>query len=1749
MNNYLSKKEKMPKSYRFRTIPGVDRDIRIKIDQDFDFLEILSLKLRQEDLYSRFCADYGVVAGRVIANGGYGVPNVNISIFVPLSNVDENNPIISTLYPYKTPQDKNEDGFRYNLLPYVQEYGGHTPTGTFPSKNDILTRKEVLEVYEKYYKYTVKTNESGDFMIVGVPLGQQKIVMDLDLSNIGQFSLRPSDLIRMGLGVESQFNGQQFKNSENIDSLPQIVHEVLDIDVSSFWGQQDLCDVGITRIDFDLRELGIEIVPTSVFMGSIFSSTDRRFLKRNCKPKTEQGDICELVTGPGEILAIRQTIFEDENNDPILEQYFLENGGKVIDNNGTFVTELPMNLDFVITNEFGEQILSNNPSVGIPTKSKYRFKIKYQSEENGEPINTSGTLLPIRGNIMRANFLVPQIREYGWIDSNTDPSTFSNPIVSITNPISPTTLNFNSPNEIETQIISIPSNRTVELINNNSYEKVEFIVNGVVRKEKLIDFPNGGNLEIKLTKKLNGGVFSNAQIQYKLYDYRYSQFQKSYAFSLDLNEYADKTAAIKCDDFFYEMRYNKIYTTAQLIDEYRNGNGRARFLGIKEVLDRTCESEINKFPINDGVRNFNLIYFLVNFLLTIFTPIIVVLIFLIHTICFLWPILRIVINILTTVVLTFIILLCYIVKGITFGLIRFNCPKFQTISISRNCPLTTIALPNLSYPECNFCNCPDVKPGEVEFPNVPSNNSLLVDSNEFLFYNKLIAIDSDEDIKESWMTKYLYGFQSVMSGFDDGNSSFRTRTPWVSRNDNPFTRRRTFSYDIPLTERLNLFNTKANYHHSANGKQNIINVRVNPSINNGPDKFYTDNVIMLVLDGGTESLLTPGQVITFQNIQNSGDVNVNNITGNTVFNSVNTQVPINITYMETNISAPATLNSVTKSFIITGDTNSFQEYVFPSDVEYFQVITGQTLSNFENLLNNNIKGSNVYPTNSTRFLGNFTIFGWQKVVRTLETSLLVDFPIFYPDDTTNLLDSGKFETNVPNIKLQDDWENLNIVFLVRGVDPNTPRQEMEYDLSNLYGNPLNTNVVKGQYRLNIPIQPYNTTTDWRLPKHNQIMNNDGLSHGQRIFYPSFTFTPSPTEYTTYKTKNHQFYSAYDFENRYKIGNNNSVQDVGNSIGNTNNAVSVSNQGNWRDMTGPNQNSSNKYRNNEVVEGVGVMVSRGEGSGVDRWRYYSPVYYNLFPNHEITMSDSSRIVMRTDRLPTSDTTDRRFVLHQNKNFSIYLVDDQGEVTSLGVGSDNNGFDNEEFGDIPGQVTSKIISSFSCENMVPLTCYSGDSESFGLFPETNSCYWVGRRNEGGIRVLQNGCYYLVRTPFKNIGQDLRSFSEWKSRFRMMYALCSNVIGMSFVNNWINGSLYMYGFQKSDRYSTNPNVSKFLTNPDYEFCSDTIVFQEINNSFFYRSSPYNGETFIGKTPPKTNSNFYSGSNQKLLGNPTTIMDLGPKDEFIKEITFNSEYLGFVVNDIPSTTYKDTSDILQLFVISRLANSNFWQQVTGLGDASIGKLFSRTNSRIDGDLAQLVSINSEFGVFPFLGNNYSDNQISYNQDSNGDPTVGIFFSSNTQTRDYITPGRETFVDTFLTYRKQEYGFKDQNIPYYKWNIKPTPDQGGISSNYIFGTEKNDWYIKENNEGFGVVKYQSVDRLINNPTFQTQQINPTTNRPGYIFNSSETNIGNITYLEGGVFTPQILVGLPYHFYFGLKIGETSMNSFIKRYVFNQETL
>ena len=372
----------MNSSYRVRTQIGVDKSVPVDLEQDFEVLEILSLKIYQREIYNRVCSDYGVICGRIFANNGFGIPNAKISLFIPLSDDDSRNPEITDLYPFTSIDNLDVNGYRYNLLPKEQSHSGHVPTGTFPTREEILLQKDYSEVYEKYYKYTVKTNDSGDYMIFGMPVGSYTIVVDIDLSDIGQFSLTPQDLIRMGMATESQVSGSKFISSSNLNSLPQIINITKQVEVLPLWGNEEICQPSITRTDFDLTlEANVDLTPTSVFIGSIMSTEDEISVSNICKVNKKVGDFCKLVAGPGQILAIRHTINYDTDplsptyGYPQLEEYKLPNNGQVIDENGAWLVELPMNLDYVYTNEFGEQVISTDPNIGVPTKAKYRFKI------------------------------------------------------------------------------------------------------------------------------------------------------------------------------------------------------------------------------------------------------------------------------------------------------------------------------------------------------------------------------------------------------------------------------------------------------------------------------------------------------------------------------------------------------------------------------------------------------------------------------------------------------------------------------------------------------------------------------------------------------------------------------------------------------------------------------------------------------------------------------------------------------------------------------------------------------------------------------------------------------------------------------------------------------------------------------------------------------------------------------------------------------------------------------------------------------------------------------------------------------------------------------------------------------------------------------------------------------------------------------------------------------------------------------
>jgi len=386
------------KSIRLTTTPGgTDKHLNIKLEQNFDFLEVLSLKISQEDVYTNPCANYGVVVGRVLANKGFGVPNAKVSIFIPITDEDENNTLIKDLYPYKTVSDKDKNNIRYNLLLSKSTCELNKPVGTFPDKETLLNNDIMIEVFEKYYKYTTKTNSSGDYMLFGVPVGQRIIHMDVDLSDAGLLSIRPYDLISQGAPEKLFESYSKFKVSSNLDTLPQIKASNQGIDVIPFWGDPESCEIGITRLDIDTN---IELETTALFTGSIFTDKEKNSINKRCNPRNKMGELDELRTGSGTINFIRAKKIDpvkwvnDKEVVPIELETFDINGGDLIDEDGTFNVLVPMNVGRVVTDEFGNLVPSQDPEVGLPTKGSYRMKISFTEPPANIKRRTANLIIP-----------------------------------------------------------------------------------------------------------------------------------------------------------------------------------------------------------------------------------------------------------------------------------------------------------------------------------------------------------------------------------------------------------------------------------------------------------------------------------------------------------------------------------------------------------------------------------------------------------------------------------------------------------------------------------------------------------------------------------------------------------------------------------------------------------------------------------------------------------------------------------------------------------------------------------------------------------------------------------------------------------------------------------------------------------------------------------------------------------------------------------------------------------------------------------------------------------------------------------------------------------------------------------------------------------------------------------------------------------------------------------------------------------
>lgn len=378
----------MSKAIRIKTTPnGGDKYVKIKLEQDFDFLEVLSLNINQEDVYKRFSSDYGVIVGRVIINGGFGVPNAKVSVFIPLDDIDKNDILKKGLYPYEKISDKNSEGIRYNLLTQDSESQNEcfTPIGTFPTKREVLDNEAMLEVYCKYYRFTTTTNHAGDFMIFGVPLGNYNVHVDADISDIGIASQRPYDMISKGASVSRFDSTTKFSSGTNLDKLMQVKSLDAGVNVQPFWGDIESYEIGITRLDLDLN---YDITPAAIFMGGIYGDKDKHSVNKRCRPRKALGVLDEQMTNQGTIRMIRKT-FDNQTEE------FNVDGGEVIDEFGSWAYQIPMNLDYMVTDENGNLILSQDPNKGVPTRARVRFNIGMSNDGGLGRLRT------------RARFLVP----------------------------------------------------------------------------------------------------------------------------------------------------------------------------------------------------------------------------------------------------------------------------------------------------------------------------------------------------------------------------------------------------------------------------------------------------------------------------------------------------------------------------------------------------------------------------------------------------------------------------------------------------------------------------------------------------------------------------------------------------------------------------------------------------------------------------------------------------------------------------------------------------------------------------------------------------------------------------------------------------------------------------------------------------------------------------------------------------------------------------------------------------------------------------------------------------------------------------------------------------------------------------------------------------------------------------------------------------------------------------------------------
>jgi hypothetical protein len=734
--------------------------------------------------------------------------------------------------------------------------------------------------------------------------------------------------------------------------------------------------------------------------------------------------------------------------------------------------------------------------------------------------------------------------------------------------------------------------------------------------------------------------------------------------------------------------------------------------------------------------------------------------------------------------------------------------------------------------------------------------------------------------------------------------------------------------------------------------------------------------------------------------------------------------------------------------------------------------------------------------------------------------------------------------------------------MVRGVDPYSGKHKVKYDLSRLFGYFFpNKITVEGNYYLNIPIQ-----AGGRCVRHDQLVSNsdtqtDGNNSNAtlRLYYDSYLFQPG-VNWSSYNSDLHLYYSSLDGTqiNKFQPPGVSALP----SIFNTSNFNLTSYD--VKETTSSlklevNLQGTNAYSQDEYIEGgsyIRYVTPTDFQGNVQPFAYFGPSYINDSystptppPNRPILqMTDQFKLVMRTDRLPTGTDLDtlgsNTFSFQCSTSLGFYFISESG-TTSIILGDLIPDPPLEDLNDdiVTGNTTQKILESLTCQGLVDLDCYEGYGSNLIIKPSTDPCNTNTNRN---LPVIKDGCYVFLNEPFGSLfgrNNDFTILNEWRLRFRTTLALCRGVVSQSFNNSWVNGTLFAFPFSSNVFFDSNnkPFVRSVQgQSVEYSFCGLQLAFEEQSNNFYYRSSPYSLTSgFIGAS--YSANLLRRQSNTKYLKYPTTMVDLGPQFFWTKDVYYSNDYYGFNMDNLDPTSYGPTENLTSIFALSRILNTNEF-----FSAGVVRGLFSRSNLRVDGDYAQMLQINSQYGINPFNAENYPDNgtsssSIYFGLASPSKPVFGIFYSGETSDRDLISPKRidYTLTGSVSDFVADSLPLVDQTVPFYPWRNNGY-SQLSYGVRTIFGTETNNWITSKNS--FSAFTYQRMDRFYF-PFFVggNQQVQ---NSLGYIYQTDNSG-NNLPAVVPGTTNLETISSGPYYFYFGIKNGATAIDKFRQKYIPN----